>query len=429
MLNLRLHFFGQLGQGLVGALHLAVFVEIPLSVLHGGERGIQGDGHCLAGIVVQGLEGFRPGLGAVAVGIQQLAVDAVGVPLFSVFHLAQLQVVFLHVPLQGGLHNPAQIRGFLADMGEYVLLRVVMLQQGGHGAVGDCIVPGGSIHIRPLKSIHRQRERAEFYRTATCVSDVGGEVLLPDGVDHAGKRIEQMPVIRVGQRRGGEVSVNARLIAQFLCQNGRNAGKAAIEGFKDSLGLSGKHILECLPVGSQGIQFVLGGGNEIGLPRQYLAQGADSGGYMFDAVDDRAVAVTEDDIAVLPHDFHNQGLPAQIPHLVQMLDIDMDDALQPRLGYADDAAVLQMLAQEHAEARRRHGAGLACARQVEQGQGSLGGNQQFLCAVRLLDSEQQLVRLGLGDFIEPPAHELSFQFRYHICYGHAVKGHSGSLRP
>ena len=437
MLDLLPDLHGQLGQGLVGALHLAVSVEIFLGVLLGGERGIQGDGHRLVGIVVQGLEGLGPGLCAVAVGVQQLSVDPVGVALFRILHLAELQVVLLHVPLQGGLHDPAQVGGFLADVGEDILLRVVMLQQGGHGAVGDGIVPGrlftridriGRWSVLSAVAVHGQGQGAEFHGTAIRVGDVGGEAFLPYGLRHPGKCPVQPFIVRIAQSRGGQVCVDPGLIAQLLGQDRGDARKAAVERLKDRLGPGGKGVPESLPVGGQGVQLVLGGGYEVGFARQHLPQGADGGGDVLDAVDDSPLRITEDDVAVLPHDLHHQSLPAQVAHLVQVLHVDVDDALQPRLGDARDAPVLEMLAQEHAEARGRHGAGLGFAGEIEQGQGSLGGNQQ-LRAVRLLDGEQQLVRLGLGDFIEPPAGELSFQFRYHICYGHAVKGHLCILRP
>ena len=48
---------------------------------------------------------------------------------------------------------------------------------------------------------------------------------------------------------------------------------------------------------------------------------------MLDAVDDGAVLSAENDVAVLAHDFHNQFLAAQVPHLVQVLQIELDDAL------------------------------------------------------------------------------------------------------
>ena len=75
------------------------------------------------------------------------------------------------------------------------------------------------------------------------------------------------------------------------------------------------------------IFFGNGLGDEVGSSRKYLADRADLGGHMLDAVDDGAVLSAENDVAVLAHDFHNQFLAAQVPHLVQVLQIELDDAL------------------------------------------------------------------------------------------------------
>ena len=54
---------------------------------------------------------------------------------------------------------------------------------------------------------------------------------------------------------------------------------------------------------------------------------------MLDAVQDSSVLFAEDDIAVLAHKLHDQPLAAQIPQIVQMLDLKFDDPLKPRLAY------------------------------------------------------------------------------------------------
>ena len=64
---------------------------------------------------------------------------------------------------------------------------------------------------------------------------------------------------------------------------------------------------------------------------------------MLDAVNDRAVFLTENDIAVLSHDFHDQPLSAQIAHFIQMLQLKFQDTLQPRLGDGKDPGASDML--------------------------------------------------------------------------------------
>ena len=47
-------------------------------------------------------------------------------------------------------------------------------------------------------------------------------------------------------------------------------------------------------------------------------------------VDDGAVLLAENDVAVLSHDLHDQLFPAkEIPHLIQVFQLKFDDALQP----------------------------------------------------------------------------------------------------
>ena len=54
----------------------------------------------------------------------------------------------------------------------------------------------------------------------------------------------------------------------------------------------------------------------------------------------RPYAWSEDQVTVLAHQLHDQRLVSQIPHFIQMLNIDMHDTLQPRLGNVHDTAVL-----------------------------------------------------------------------------------------
>ena len=115
-------------------------------------------------------------------------------------------------------------------------------------------------------------------------------------------------------------------------------------------------------------QLILGICHKIRFARQHLAEGADSGGDSLDTVDNHAIVVAEDDVAVLPHDFDNKGLVTQVSHLVQMFYFDMDDSFQPGLGNLRNPAVLQMLSKEHAEVRCSHGAGLVGLSQIVQGE-------------------------------------------------------------
>ena len=54
----------------------------------------------------------------------------------------------------------------------------------------------------------------------------------------------------------------------------------------------------------------------------------------------------------LPIRLHDQGFLTQVAHLVQVLDLEVDDALHVWLADLHDPSVCDMLAQKHAEIRR-----------------------------------------------------------------------------
>ena len=58
---------------------------------------------------------------------------------------------------------------------------------------------------------------------------------------------------------------------------------------------------------------------------------------------------------MLAHQLDDQRMTAQIPHLVEMFHFKAQDPLKTGLCDAQDPAVLQMLAKEHAECGRLQG--------------------------------------------------------------------------
>ena len=51
---------------------------------------------------------------------------------------------------------------------------------------------------------------------------------------------------------------------------------------------------------------------------------------MLDAVQDGAVFLTEDDVAVLAHQLNDEALLPQISQLIEVLDLKLDDTLKSR---------------------------------------------------------------------------------------------------
>ena len=109
-------------------------------------------------------------------------------------------------------------------------------------------------------------------------------------------------------------------------------------------------------------------GNEVGPTRQHLPDRTDCQGYVLDAVEDCTVLLGENQVAVLAHQLHDQGLAAEIPHFIQMLDMKMENSLERGLGDRDDAPAAQVLSKQHAKARCGHGCRFIFLCQIDQGQ-------------------------------------------------------------
>ena len=133
---------------------------------------------------------------------------------------------------------------------------------------------------------------------------------------HQGKSVVKVQKFCFRQFRGAVIRINACQVAYFLSHNGTDACEMVVQGFLNGHG-GGTHCLaEGFLCDRKRIFLGNGLGDEIGSPRQHLADRADLSGHMLDAVNDGAVLLAENDVAVLSHDFHNQFFAAQVPHLV-----------------------------------------------------------------------------------------------------------------
>ena len=97
---------------------------------------------------------------------------------------------------------------------------------------------------------------------------------------------------------------------------------------------------------------------------------------MFYAVQDGPIFFAEDNVAVLPHQFHNQTFPAHIAHLVQMFDGKFNDPFQAGLLHLDNPPGTDVLAQKHTEIGCGQGAWLIAAGKIGQREAGVGGNRQ-----------------------------------------------------
>ena len=90
MLNFCFDFFRQCSQSFIGSFQFPVPVKIPLRVFSRGKGRVKGNGDFLSIIIVYSFKGFASFFQAVAVGVDQLALDLVLVLFLCVLHLLLL---------------------------------------------------------------------------------------------------------------------------------------------------------------------------------------------------------------------------------------------------------------------------------------------------------------------------------------------------
>ena len=148
---------------------------------------------------------------------------------------------------------------------------------------------------------------------------------------------------------------------------------------------------------------------------------------MLDTVDDHIFIVNKNNITVLSHNFNHQVFPAQIAHLIQMLNLDLDDSLQPWLGDSYDTPILNMFSEQHTEAGSCHRTLLIVFRQINQRQGSAGRDKKPLLSAVYFYREHQLIAFRLCYFINPPSEKAVIQFLYDTGDRYSVKCHNHIL--
>ena len=120
---------------------------------------------------------------------------------------------------------------------------------------------------------------------------------------------------------------------------------------------------------------------------------------MLGAVHDPSVFVNQDDVAVPPHNFRDNGLFADIAQLVSSLQLQADDPVKALLCDPKNSVPQQMLAHKHTEHGRCHRvfAGDLC--QMHTRIGGAGREQETVWAVRCADGENDLIPFRLIDLV------------------------------
>ena len=100
---------------------------------------------------------------------------------------------------------------------------------------------------------------------------------------------------------------------------------------------------------SERVLFIPGIGNEIFSSGKNFTDRTHMGRDMLDAVQDHSLFVTENDVAVLAHQFHDQTLSAGITQLIKMLQLKFHHTLHSRLLHIQNTCTSDVLSEKHAE--------------------------------------------------------------------------------
>ena len=147
-------------------------------------------------------------------------------------------------------------------------------------------------------------------------------------------------------------------------------------------------------------------GDEIRTSWQNFTYRTYVAGYVLDTVQDHIIIITEDNVAVLSHQFHNENLMAYITKFVQVLQLKFYNTLQTRLAYRSDPGASDVLAEKHAKIRSSQRADPVFACKIDQRQGGAGGEKQTLLTICTFSGDQQFVTFRLGNFVNASPGEI-----------------------
>ena len=253
--------------------------------------------------------------------------------------------------------------------------------------------------------IDRERETGKFHRRFPVVID---HRLIRSGADRSqkpGKSPVQMDQFRLFIRIRRPVGIQRSLGADLFGGDGTQAGERGVERFGKLCCFFTDQCGKVLLCDSEGIGFFLCVRNKICPSGQNFPDRTHLGGYMLDAVDDLIGIRTEDNIAVLSHDLHDQIFPAQIAQLIQMLDLKPQDSLKGRLCDGQDPSSADVFPKQHAEVRRRHGAGFVCSCQIDKRQACACREEKPEISFSGFYRQQKFVGFWLCDLRDPSARQ------------------------
>ena len=147
-----------------------------------------------------------------------------------------------------------------------------------------------------------------------------------------------------------------------------------------------------------------------------------------DGVQNFAVLIGQNQVAVFAHDLQNEVFRCDIAHFIGGFYADDDDTFKIRLHDVNDFTAGDMFTHDHAEQRRSHGVFSVCFCQMHTGVGRIGRNDDFFRThTGDADSHADLIGYRLMNFIDTPSQKGSFQFGYDGRCCNAVQCHRGHL--
>ena len=356
ILDILLAFFELDELFFLAGLRLGVFFIIILGVPGGGKAFVQFDRHRLAVVITDHGDRLIARFRKRKVRVEQFPLQAVNVCFFGLLDIFQ-KPLFLQQELvrQRGdafretfafLHHPVRFFPVRIE----IIQRVAALFEGNRPAGLRQFLHGEDMDVH------------------------GASVFV--AID-SGRDLSRQDVVSDPQKRRD-------IVLEFVC-----GGRAQALDLPD--------IGNAVFGGSPKIDAVLGRGRDVQHAGQDLPVAVDVDGDPLDRVDDLAARfVCQDQVAVFAHDFADQLFVYRIPHFVDRLEMEYENALRCRLGHVKDTSSLQMFAQQHAEVRRFRRILVALFRIMHAGALGRRADQQFSALTRRGSVELQDDRIRFG---------------------------------
>ena len=144
---------------------------------------------------------------------------------------------------------------------------------------------------------------------------------------------------------------------------------------------------------------------------------------MADRVQNAAVFIHQNEVAVLAHHLQNDPAAAGISQFIQYLKLQLHDAVKVLLLQGKKLAASEIFAEQHAEHGRRQRRLRLLIRQLQPGSPGVCAQQQPLHPAKAAETYHDFLRLGLVYFIDTAAQQRPAQLAADGIDDGSVKGH------